>query len=169
MGGALLAASTTRARGGVDQTMPRVDGHHEQRPRLPLEDARPGLAFAPDLGAATPLDDQKELVVHVPLGVQRARGGYLHDVHTFLTLDAAQVQEAAAPAQPLPRAQIELACVVDANATEDRNAFLFHVQLVGTLDALVREVPRGLAVAAWLTEFELCHRGRLQLLTRHPA
>src|SRR4051812_6601865 len=141
--------------------MPRVDRRHEQRAGLPLEDTRPGVALPPDFGAAASLDHQEELVVHVPLGIEGTRRWDLNHVHALLTLDAAQVQEAAAPAQPLPGTQIELARVVDADATEDRDAFLFHIELVRTLDAFIAEVSRGLAVAAWFTEFEFCHRSRL--------
>jgi len=76
-----------RARAGVDEPVPGVQRRPEERAGPPFEDSPLAAALAPHLGAAAAFKNDEELLVHVFLGVQLARGRHLDDVHA---LDAEQ-------------------------------------------------------------------------------
>ena len=117
-GGALLAASSSAGElVAFTMPVPGVDRRHEQRAGLPLEDLLLVLPSRQTSVRPAALDHQEELVVHVPLGFEAPPAGHLQHEHALHVCEAVEIQVGAATAEPLPRPQLDLARVVDADAT----------------------------------------------------
>src|SRR5437879_9708326 len=95
--------------------MPGVHRDGEHRALLPLEDVSLRVTLLPDFGRAATLDDQKDLLVHVPLRIERARGRDLHDVAAPLGLGAVELDVVAAAAGALPRRERQVLQFTDAD------------------------------------------------------
>src|SRR5262249_18287787 len=121
---------------------------HEQRSGLPFEDARL-LVAAPDFGRAAPFDHQEKLVVDVLFGIGRIAAGHFQDVHAFDAFEAVEVQKRAASVASAPGAKADVAGVANADAAQDRHAFLFHPPLVRAVGALVYVVTGGFVAAGF--------------------
>ena len=113
-------------------------GIGEQRALAPFEDVALLLAFLPDFGRAAAFDHEHDLLVEMPLDIERARTRHLDDVHPPQALGAVELDVRAAPAEPLPRRHREIVHARDADAAIDRHAFGFHEAVVGQLRPLER-------------------------------
>src|SRR2546423_11160966 len=82
--------------------MPGVHRDGEHRALLPLEDVSLRVTLLPDFGRAATLDDEKDLLVHALLQIERARGRNLHDIAAPLGLGAVKLDIVAASAGALP-------------------------------------------------------------------
>src|SRR5204863_55264 len=80
------------------------------------------VALLPDFGRAATLDDEKDLLVHVLLGVERARGRDLHDIAAPLGLGAVKLDIVAAAAGALPGRERQVLHFAYADAAEHRDA-----------------------------------------------
>src|SRR5947207_14959512 len=100
--------------------MPGVHGYREHRALLPLEDVSLRVALLPDFGRAATLDDEKDLLVHVLLGVERARGRDLHDIAAPLGLGAVKLDIVAAAAGALPGRERQVRPLASAAAATHR-------------------------------------------------
>src|SRR5437879_12451350 len=110
--------------------MPGVHRDGEHRALLPLEDVSLRVTLLPAFGRAATLDDEKDLLVHVLLGIERARGRNLHDVAAPLGLGAVKLDIVAAPAGALPGRERQVLHPADADAAENWNALGLHEGVV---------------------------------------
>ena len=91
--------------GGVELLVPGVKGDRQQRALAPLDGVL-GLALLPDGGGALAAHDVHHGVVHVALGLQRARRRDLDDLQAVVFLVAqAGVGDLAAAALPVGQRQ----------------------------------------------------------------
>ncbi len=111
--------------------MERVERNREQRALLPFEGVAPGLALLPDFGGAAAFDDQTDLLVEMPLDVERARARHLDHIHAPQAFGAEELDVAAAPALPLPGRERQILHAPHADAAIDRNALRLHEAVVG--------------------------------------
>src|SRR5258708_4239523 len=102
--------------------MPGVHWNREHRALLPLEDVSPCVTLLPDFGRAATLDDEKDLLVHVPLGIERARVRDLDDVAAPFGLGAVELDIVAAPAGALPGRERQVLHSAYPDAAEHGNA-----------------------------------------------
>src|SRR6516165_780940 len=102
--------------------MPRIDRDREQRTGLPLEDVPPALTLLPDLGGATTLDDKRDLLIQMPLHVERTSGRDLDHIAAPKTLGAIKLDVGAAATQPLPGRHRQILHAPHADAAIDRHA-----------------------------------------------
>src|SRR5204862_4687612 len=147
------------AGGGVHQAVPGVHRDREHRTLLPLEDVSLRVALLPDFGRAATLDDEKDLLVHVLLGVERARGRALHDIAAPLGLGAVKLDIVAAAAGALPGRERQVLHFAYADAAAHRDALGRHEGVVGGglflelaesgLARARRLVPAGLVFFVW--------------------
>src|SRR5258706_10333174 len=91
----------------------------------------PAVPFLPDLGRTAAFDDEEDLLVHVPLGMQGAHRRHLDDITAPLGLGAVELDEVALAAGALPRHQRQVLHLADADVAEHRNALRFHERVVG--------------------------------------
>src|SRR5437879_5472010 len=103
--------------------MERVERDREQRALLPLEGVAPGLPLLPDLSGAAPFHDQADLLVKVPLDIERARARHFDHIHAPQAFGAVELDVAAAAALPLPGRERQILHPPHANAAIDRDAF----------------------------------------------
>src|SRR5262245_39170990 len=111
--------------------MERVERDREQRALLPLESVPPRLPFLPDFGGAAPFYDQADLLIEMPLDIERARTRHLDHIHAPQALGAVELDIAAAAALPLPRRKRQVLHASDADAAIDRDALRLHEVVVG--------------------------------------
>src|SRR5437773_10949519 len=112
--------------------MPGVHGYREHRALLPLEDVSLRVTLLPDFGRAATLDDEKDLLVHVLLGIERARGRNLHDIAAPLGFGAVELDIVAAPAGALPGRERQVLHPADPDAAEHGDTLGFHEGVVGS-------------------------------------
>src|SRR5437879_10286043 len=105
--------------------MPGVHRDGEHRALLPLEDVSLRVTLLPDFGGAAALDDEKDLLVHVLLGIERAGGTDLHDIAAQLGLGAVKLDIVAAPACALPGREGQVLYSAYPDAAEHRDALGF--------------------------------------------
>src|SRR5262249_58388355 len=108
--------------GGVDQPMTRVERDREQRAGLPFKSVAPGLTLLPHFGRAAAFDHQHDLLVEMPLLVERARGRDLDHVAAPKAFGAIELDVAAAAAEPPPRRHRQGLPAAPPDAPEDRPA-----------------------------------------------
>ena len=89
------------------------------------------LPFLPDFGRAAAFDDQHDLLVEMPLDIERAGARHLDHIHAPQALGAVELDVAAAPAEPLPRRHRQVLHAPHADAAIDRHALRFHEAVVG--------------------------------------
>src|SRR5581483_491649 len=82
---------------------------------------------------------------------------HLDDEHALDALEPLQVEEGAAPAEPLPGPQVQLADVVDPDALDDRDLLLLHEALVGALGRAIGQQPGRLVPAGLLPLLPVSH------------
>jgi hypothetical protein len=93
------------------------------------------VVVEPDLGRPTALDDQIDLLVKMPFGIECAGARHLDDVAAPFALGAVQLDIAALAAQTLPRCERQVLHLAHPDIAVDRNAFRFHEQVIGRLRA----------------------------------
>jgi len=107
------------------------------------------VTLLPDFGGAAALDDKKDLLVHVLLGIERAGGRDLHDIAAPLGLGAVKLDIVAAPAGALPGRERQVLHFAYADAAEHRDALGRHEGVVGG-GLLLELAESGLARAGRL-------------------
>jgi len=82
--------------------VPGVERNREHRAALPLEAVRFLLIVGPDLGRATAFDDHHDLLVHMTLGIERARAGHLDHVAAPTAFGAVELDEGSLATHAVP-------------------------------------------------------------------
>src|SRR6266498_5821481 len=80
----------------------------------------------PDFGGPMTGENTNHFFVEMALGVERAAGRNLGDVHSGLPLHAVEMNKSAATAHAAPETKLQFANILDAKALHDRNAFAPH-------------------------------------------
>ena len=90
-----------------------------------------GLALLPDFGGAAAFDDEHDLLIKMPLDIERAGGRHLDHVAAPQAFGAVELDVAAASAEPLPRHERQILDAPHADAAIDRHAFRLHEAVIG--------------------------------------
>src|SRR5437867_5388722 len=106
--------------------MERVERDRKQRALLPFEGVPPRLPLLPDFGGAAPFHDQADLLIEMPLDIERARARHLDDIHAPQPFGAVELDVAAAAALPFPGRERQVLHAPHADAAIDRDAFRLH-------------------------------------------
>src|SRR5262249_23648636 len=118
------------------QAVARVERDGEQRAGLPLEGVTPVLPFLPDLRRSAAFDHEHDLLVEMPLLVERTGRRNLDHVAAPQALGAVELDVAAAPAEPPPWRDRQALHAPHADAAIDRDALGLHEAVVRHLRAL---------------------------------
>jgi hypothetical protein len=120
-----------RARGGIYQTVGRIDWGGEETTLLPFEDLFPvGVAVVPDLSGASAFHDVKVLFVHVFFGIDGPAWRYLQKKKARFTSDAVEFEIGAIATGTFPWAQGNVSHVIYAQTADNRDSFLLDKGLV---------------------------------------
>src|SRR5436309_2671352 len=86
--------------------------------------------FQPDFGRAATFHDIIDFLVEMLFRVERAGARNFDYVAAPFAFGAVELDEAAAPAQPLPRRHGQVLHLGNAEPTENRDALGFHIGIV---------------------------------------